>query len=177
MERIERRVKSFTEWNPLMGDTFLNEGLKACAHYFFSKFYFSLNNSPSKTIENAKILKRSFCYRDVQIFAFSSPPLFPLISYCFRDFSKMNLKVYDVINCSNKNLITHFVWYLEKEKRYGIKTLSVDRIFLWKSHAENVHQNLVPCPFLILMNNLKQLLHARNSFIDKIFWKKIIKKP
>ena len=35
--------------------------------------------------------------------------------HCFRGWSKKNLKVYDVINCPNKNLITHFVWYLEKE--------------------------------------------------------------
>ena len=57
-----------------------------------------------------------------------------------------------VINCLTKNLITHFVWYLEKKKRYGIKTLFIDRVlnkgtFLWKNHAENVHQKLVPDPF------------------------------
>ena len=35
-----------------------------------------------------------------------------------------------------------------------------------KNHAENVHQKLVPDPFLILVNNPnpKQPLHARNSF-------------
>ena len=38
----------------------------------------------------------------------------------------MNLKVYDVINCLNQNL-THFDSYLEKEKRYDIKTMSIDR--------------------------------------------------
>ena len=32
------------------------------------------------------------------------------------------------INCLNKILITHFVWYLEKEKRYDIETLSIDRV-------------------------------------------------
>ena len=30
-------------------------------------------------------------------------------------------------------LITHFVWYLEKEKRYDIETLSIDRV-LNKKH-------------------------------------------
>ena len=34
---------------------------------------------------------------------------------------------------------------------------------------------LVPDPFLILVNNPKQPLHARNSFKNKIFWKRIIK--
>ena len=31
------------------------------------------------------------------------------------------------MNCLNKNLITHFVWHLKKEKRYDIETLSIDR--------------------------------------------------
>ena len=39
-----------------------------------------------------------------------------------------------------------------------------------------MHQKLVPDPFLILVNNPKQLLHAKNSFENKIFWKRIIKK-
>ena len=42
--------------------------------------------------------------------------------------------------------------------------------FIWKNHAENVHQRLAPDPFLL--NNPKQPLHA----INKIFWKRIIKK-
>ena len=33
---------------------------------------------------------------------------------------------------------------------------------LWKNHAKNVHEKLVPGPFLILVNNPKQQLHARN---------------
>ena len=41
--------------------------------------------------------------------------------------------------------------------------------FLWENHAENVHQKLVPDSFLILVNNPKQPLHARNSFKKKIF--------
>ena len=40
----------------------------------------------------------------------------------------MNLTVYDVINCLNKNLITHFVLELEKEKRYDTGTLSIDKV-------------------------------------------------
>ena len=38
-----------------------------------------------------------------------------------------------------------------------------------------MHQNLVPDLFLILVNNPKQPLHARNSFKNKIFWKGINK--
>ena len=38
-----------------------------------------------------------------------------------------------------------------------------------ENHAENVHQNLVPEPFLILVNNPKQPLDTRNVFKNKIF--------
>ena len=46
-----------------------------------------------------------------------------------------------------------------------------------ENHAENVHQRLVPDPFLILVNNPQQPLHARNYFKNKIFQKRIIEKP
>ena len=49
--------------------------------------------------------------------------------------------------------------------------------FLWKNHAENIHQKLAWDPFLILVSNPKQLLHATNSFLNQIFWKRIIRKP
>ena len=52
-------------------------------------------------------LKSSFCSQDIQVFL--SSPIFLLASHCFRGGSKKNLKVYDVINCLNKNLLTHFV--------------------------------------------------------------------
>ena len=65
----------------------------------------------------------NFC---ISVFSSFSP------SHCFRAWSKINFKVYDIINCLNKNLI-HLVWYLEKEKRYGIATLSIDRV-LNKEH-------------------------------------------
>ena len=40
---------------------------------------------------------------------------------------------------------------------------------LWKNHAENVHQKQVPDPFLFLVNNQKQQLHATNYFKNKTF--------
>ena len=57
---------------------------------------------------------------------FIFPSFFP-VSHCFRGWFKNYLKVCDVINCLNKNLITHHVWYLEKEIRCDIETLSIDR--------------------------------------------------
>ena len=46
-----------------------------------------------------------------------------------------------------------------------------------EKNTENVHQKLVLDPFLGLVINSKQPLHARNCLKNKIFWKKIIKKP
>ena len=59
--------------------------------------------------------------------------LSPLSAIALRGQPKINLKVYNAINCPNKNLITHFILYLEKEKRYDLETLSIDRV-LNKNH-------------------------------------------
>ena len=53
---------------------------------------------------------------NIQIFLFLSSLLFLSVSHCFKGWLNINLKVYDVINCLNKNSITHFVWYLDKKK-------------------------------------------------------------
>ena len=53
---------------------------------------------------------------------------FHIQNKCFRGWFKKNPKVYGIINCLNKNLITHFVWYLKKEIRCDIETLSIDRV-------------------------------------------------
>ena len=73
--------------------------------------------------------KKLFLFLRYLIFCIFIFPLFSPVSHCFRGWSKKNLKIYDVINCLNKNLITHFVWYLEKEIRCDIETLSIDRVF------------------------------------------------
>ena len=46
-----------------------------------------------------------------------------------------------------------------------------------ENHAENVHQKPVPEFWQILANNPKQPLHARNSFKNSMFSKRVIKKP
>ena len=68
----------------------------------------------------SKNLFSSFC-----IFVF---PSFSPVSHCFGGWSKKNFKVYDVTSCLSNNLITHFVWYLEKEVRCDIETLSIIRV-------------------------------------------------
>ena len=109
--------------------TYITLFYKACVRYFLSNFYFLPNDSPSKAMQNVFLfhLKRSFRSWDIQGFVFSSSPLSFPVSHCFRGWSKKNLKIYDVIICVNKNLITHFVWYLDKDISCDIENLSIDR--------------------------------------------------
>ena len=102
-------------------------------------------------------------------------PLFPFVSHCFRRWLKISLKVYDVINWLNKNLKTHFAWYLQKESvSWSIdKVLNTENLH-GKKHAENMPKKLVPDPFWILANSSKQSMYARNSFENEIFWMRII---
>ena len=123
--------------------------------------------------------KSSFCSRNIQFFVF--PFFFFPVGNRFRRWSKINLKVHDIINCLNKNLITFCLisWEVKKSLTLKLSQL-IDYIietFLWKNHAENVHQKLIPDPLLMLVKNPKQPLHVRNVFRNKIFWKTIIKKP
>ena len=71
----------------------------------FNKFLFSTNWQPFKNYERCFLfhLKSSFRSRDIPIFLFPSVPLFLPVSHCFRAWSKINLKVSDVLNCLNKN--------------------------------------------------------------------------
>ena len=66
--------------------------------------------------------KKLFSSWDLQIFVFLFFPYFLPVGHCFRGWSKINIKVYDIINCLHKNSVTYFVWYLEKEKRYDNET-------------------------------------------------------
>ena len=49
-----------------------------------------------------KLRKCSLRSRDIQSFVFLSFSLFLPVGYCFRAWSKVNLKVHDVINCLKK---------------------------------------------------------------------------
>ena len=86
----------------------------------FTKFLFLHQIIAFKNNEKCFLfhLKSSFYS---QIFVFLSFPLFLPVSHCFRGWSKINLKVHDIINCVNKNSITHFVWYLENKKGMTLK--------------------------------------------------------
>ena len=161
--------------------TFMESPLKLVPAIFYQIFISHQMIAPQKIwkmffISSKKLFPFSR-YSGFCIFIFSS---FSPANHCFKGWSKKNLKVYDAIICLSKNLKTHFAWYLEKEIRCDIDTVSIIRVSknrAEKNHAENVYQQLVLDPFLILQYKLKQLLHAINSFKNKIFWKKIIKKP
>ena len=87
-------------------------------------FIFSPNDSPSKTMKMLFISsKKLFSFSRYSNFCISVLP----VRHCCRGWSKRNLKVYDIINCLNKNLIIRFVWYLEKKKRYEFETQSIDQ--------------------------------------------------
>ena len=109
---------------------------KAYVLCFLSIFHFQPNESPSKTMKKCSLfhLESSFCSQDVQIFVFPSSSLFLPASHCFRGWSNIHFKVYDMITCLNKNLIKHFVWYLGKGKRYD-RVLNKN-IFMEKSHRK-----------------------------------------
>ena len=72
--------------------------------------------------------KKLFSFSKYSNLCISVLALFSPVGHCFKGWSKTNFKVYDVNNCLNRNLITHFGWYLEKKIRYAIET-SIDRIF------------------------------------------------
>ena len=64
------------------------------------------------------------------------------VSHCFRGWAKIDLKVNDVTNCLNKNLMTQFVWYLENEKVHDIETLSNDRVVNKECFHEKIIQKM-----------------------------------
>ena len=116
--------------------------LKLVSAIFLSNFKFLPNDSPLKAMKNVFVfhLKSSFRSWGIQVFVFPSSPCFLPVSHCSRGWSKVNLKVYDIINFLTKNLIIHFVWYLEKEKSYDIETLSIDRVLYKRPFYGNIMQ-------------------------------------
>ena len=100
--------------------------LKACV--FYQIFIFHQMTALQKQWKTFFISsKKLFSFSRYSNFCISFFPSFFSATHCLRGWSKKNLNIYDLINCLNKNSITHFVWYLEKEIRCDIETLSIDR--------------------------------------------------
>ena len=72
--------------------------------------------------------KMLFSFLRCSIFCISVLPSFFTCQPLLWRMIKINLEDHDVINCLNKNSVTHFVWYPEKQERYDIETLSIDGV-------------------------------------------------
>ena len=133
MQKVQEKLQKAVYCKQFTNSKYLHDLLNhACFSWcllFFSKFLFFTKWYPFKNCEKCFLFhqKSSFRAQDIEIDVFSSSPfLFP-VSHCLRGWRKKNLKIYDAINCLNKNEITHFVWYHEKEIRCDIVTLPIDR--------------------------------------------------
>ena len=153
---------------------FTYKTVKACVRYFpFFHQMIALQKLWKMLLFN---LKSFFHSQDTQIFVFPSCPLFPSVSHCLRRWLKINPTLYDVITWLNKNLKTHIVWYFVKETRSDIETWSTDRV--WSKeyfYIKSMQKMCTKSTFFFTLNSPKQPTHARNSFGNKIFWKRIIK--
>ena len=109
-----------------------------CPLFFIKNFIFHQMITRQKLWKMLFISSKKFFSfsRSSILCIFVFPSFFP-VTHCFTGWFKKNLKVFDVINYSNNNLITEYVCYLEKEIRCDIETLSFDRVlntehFYWK---------------------------------------------
>ena len=100
-------------------------------------FNFSPNDNPKYEKCFLFHLKSSFRSQDIQVFVILSSPLFLLVGHCFRGWSMINLKVYDVINCLKKNLKN----FRENLFQYFLKIWNLCTWFM-QIYAENVTYSL-----------------------------------
>ena len=77
----------------------------------------------------------------------SNFPQFFLDSHSLRWWFRINIKVFHVRNWPNKDLITHFVWYLEKKKRYDIDRVLSKGHFYGKIMQKLCTKNESETPF------------------------------
>ena len=127
-----------------------SKSLKLVSAIFYQIFIFHHMIALQKLWEMFISPKKLFLFSRYSNFCkFVFPYSFPL-SHCFRGWFKKNLKVYDVVNGLNKNLVTHYVWYLEKEIRLDIETLPIDKVlnrtFLWKKSCRKCTPKASPRP-------------------------------
>ena len=100
--------------------------------------------------------KELFSFPRHSIFVFPTSIHFLPVSHWLRGWFKINRKVFDVSIFLNKNVITHFVWYLKKEKKDITLNLCqliefyVKNIFMEKS-CRNYVPKASPGPLLNLV--------------------------
>ena len=95
---------------------------KACVCFFSFSF---TKWQPIKIMKNAHAHEKFLGYSSFLHFLI---PFLSPVSHCSRSLSKLNLKVYDVINFLKRYLKTNFVRYLEKGKRPDVEILLFDTV-------------------------------------------------
>ena len=123
----------------------------ASVRYLLRKFYFSPTGSPAKTMKDVFLFNLLSSFRSRDIFVFPSSALFLPVTHCLRASSKINLKVYDVINCLNKNLITHFAWYLRRKKVMTLKLWPLRQYYIRNTFMEKPNRKCAPKASPILL--------------------------
>ena len=124
--------------------------------------------------------KKLFSFLRPSIFVFLSSPLFFPVDHFFRGWSKINLNVYDVINCLNKSFLFDI---LRRKKRMTLKLHQLIKYWIRNIFMEKLCRKCAPKasprPLFNFGNRPNQNSHCmqENFFKNKIFWKGIIKKP
>ena len=121
----------------------LSSDLKLVFIIFFHFFIFHQLIALQKTMKNVFISsEKLFLFTRYSNFCISVFPSFFLSATAFQVDPRKILKVYDVINCLNKKLITHSVWYLEKKIRSDIETLFIDKDINKEHFYGKIMQNM-----------------------------------
>ena len=104
--------------------------IKGCVRYFLWNAYFSPSDSPLKTMKNVfYFISKALVTLEIFKFVYFRLPLFFALSFiALQADPRKILKFMMSSDGLNKNLITHFIWYLAKEIRCDIESLSIDRV-------------------------------------------------
>ena len=104
--------------------------IKGCVRYFLWNAYFSPSDSPLKTTKNVfYFISKALVALEIFKFVYFRLPLFFALSFiALQADPRKILKFMMSSDGLNKNLITHFIWYLAKEIRCDIESLSIDRV-------------------------------------------------
>ena len=92
---------------------------------------------------------------------FLSFSIFPFGRHCWRRWSKLNPKVHKISIGCTRTFKPNFVWYLEKQNRFDIKTWSIYRVLggvhpLVRAHQLlGRHTHLLLSLHLFVSSNLK----------------------
>ena len=102
---------------------------------------------------------------------FLSFPIFPFGGHCWRRWPKLNPKVHKISIGCTRTFKLNFVWYLEKQSRFDIKTWSICRVLggvhpLVRAHQlHGRHTHLLFSLHIFVSSNLKDGIKKIPSLI------------